>query len=379
MSLFLLSFFLIYGSLHAYVFFKAKEAMAFGNAMAAMMVVFFVIMVISPVLVRVTELHGMHPTASVIAHISYTWMGFLFLFFSASIAVKLYNLLLIVAGKLFDRGFSDFALQAVPGFYLPLLIAAVISMYGFFEARHIKAERITITSPKMPVAVKKLVVVQISDLHLGVMVGKDRLTKVLELVKAEDPDMVVSTGDLLDSQLDGLGVMVPLLQELKPPLGKFAVTGNHEVYAGLQQALSFMEKADFKILRHETAAVAGLLDLVGVDDPASLRDSRKKAPAETDLLAGLSRNRFTLLLKHRPVIEPASLGLFDLQLSGHVHKGQIFPFNLLTHLFYPVKMGLSRHPNNSSLYVSRGTGTWGPPIRFLAPPEITVITIIPAR
>ena len=87
-------------------------------------------------------------------------------------------------------------------------------------------------------------------------------------------------------------------------------------------------------------------------------------------------DRFTLLLKHRPAVDPDSLGLFDLQLSGHVHKGQIFPFNMLTYLFYPVRTGFTLYSLNTALYVSRGTGTWGPPIRFLAPPEVTVIELI---
>jgi predicted MPP superfamily phosphohydrolase len=86
-----------------------------------------------------------------------------------------------------------------------------------------------------------------------------------------------------------------------------------------------------------------------------------------------------VLLKHRPAVANESQGLFDLQLSGHVHKGQIFPFNLITHLFYPVKTGLSRYPSNSLLYVSRGTGTWGPPIRFMAQPEVTIFELVPDR
>ncbi len=99
---------------------------------------------------------------------------------------------------------------------------------------------------------------------------------------------------------------------------------------------------------------------------------------EKALLSKVPSDRFTLLLKHRPAVDPESLGLFDLQLSGHVHKGQIFPFNLLTHLFYPVRTGFTLYPQNAALYVSRGTGTWGPPIRFLAPPEVTVIELIHA-
>jgi predicted MPP superfamily phosphohydrolase len=99
---------------------------------------------------------------------------------------------------------------------------------------------------------------------------------------------------------------------------------------------------------------------------------------ESALLESLPRERFVILLKHRPALLPDSTGRFDLQLSGHVHKGQIFPFNLITHLAYPVKMGLSSAGAGSHLYVSRGSGTWGPPMRVLAPPEVTIIDLLPA-
>ncbi len=94
------------------------------------------------------------------------------------------------------------------------------------------------------------------------------------------------------------------------------------------------------------------------------------------MLSGLPREKFTLLLKHRPLLDKEALGLFDFQLSGHVHKGQIFPFSIATWLYYPIDSGIRKLPGNAYLYVSRGSGTWGPPIRFLAPPEVTVIDLM---
>jgi uncharacterized protein len=121
--------------------------------------------------------------------------------------------------------------------------------------------------------------------------------------------------------------------------------------------------------------VGGFMTVVGVDDPAGTRFGYGKIKEEA-ILENVSHGRFILLLKHRPVLTKQSVGLFDLQLSGHIHKGQIFPFEIITYLFYPVKTGLSRIMAASYLYVSRGTGTWGPPIRFLAPPEVTVIELV---
>jgi predicted MPP superfamily phosphohydrolase len=116
------------------------------------------------------------------------------------------------------------------------------------------------------------------------------------------------------------------------------------------------------------------MNIAGVDDPArpyrTLKNDFEKA-----LLSTLPRDGFTLYLKHQPVIDPSTLGLFDLQLSGHTHKGQIFPFNLATKLFYSMHSGLTELGKGSLLYVSRGSGTWGPPVRFLSPPEVTLIEL----
>jgi predicted MPP superfamily phosphohydrolase len=118
-----------------------------------------------------------------------------------------------------------------------------------------------------------------------------------------------------------------------------------------------------------------VLTIAGVDDPAG---RWMGVPVHTDekaLLSALPRERFTLLLKHQPVVDRNSLGLFDLQLSGHTHGGQIFPFGLLVRMVYRMRNGLTSLTPNGHQYVSRGTGTWGPPLRVLAPPEITLIEI----
>jgi len=140
--------------------------------------------------------------------------------------------------------------------------------------------------------------------------------------------------------------------------------------------LSFTEDAGFTVLRGETASAGGIISIAGVDDPTGKYFGHYKGISEKTLLSGLPKDRFTLLLKHVPVIDNNALGLFDLQLSGHTHDGQIFPFNLVVRLFFPKHAGLFHLPHNALLYVSRGSGTWGPPIRFLSPPEVTIIRLI---
>ena len=375
MSLFLLTFLFAYGCVHAYAFFKVRQAVGFGTATSVVLALFFLAMTLAPLIVRLAERNKHEYLARFLAYSGYGWMGLLFLFFSSALAVDLYNLLLHAIGHLFHKDLGCFALSHKPAFYLPLGCGILFAVYGYFEARNIRTERLVVVTPKIPKEIRKLTIVQISDVHLGVIVRGERLTRILDKVRMADPDILVSTGDLVDGQINELKGLAELFMTVHPRYGKFAVTGNHEFYAGLTQALDFTERAGFMVLRGERATVAGLIDIAGIDDPARGTDG---SDYEKKLLAKLTRDRFNLFLKHRPVVAQESIGRFDLQLSGHVHKGQIFPFNLVTHLFYPVKNGYSLLPQDSSLYVSPGAGTWGPPIRFLAPPEVTIIDLVPA-
>jgi uncharacterized protein len=375
MSMFFLTFFLIYGGTHLYFFLKVKGALASGLLSSFFLALFLLLMVVSPVMVRVLEKEGLEASARVTAYVGYLWMGFLFLFFSASLAIDIYHCFIHIAGHLSHRDLSRFILSRRLALALPLAWGIGTAVYGYFEAINIRTEHLVIETPKIPESVGKLTIVQVSDVHLGLIVRKERLERIIAEIRSASPDILVSTGDLVDGQINRMTGLAEMLNGVQAKFGKFAVTGNHEIYAGLGQALAFTEKAGFRMLRGKSVVAGGLINITGVDDPAIRRVSRDTPVSERSLLEGLPHDRFTLLLKHRPTIERDSLGLFDLQLSGHVHEGQIFPFNLVTYLFYPVRTGYSPLPRGSALYVSRGTGTWGPPIRFMAPPEVTVIEL----
>lgn len=364
MYLFLITFFLVYVSMHFYIFQKAKAAFALGPLVSIPLVLFMAGMVFSPLTVRSLERYGLDSAARLTAYIGYTWMGVLLLFVSSSILIDLCRQ--IVLPRISPR----------ISFFIPLLLSVSIATYGYFEACDIRTEKVTIKTPKMPKSIGRLRVVQISDVHLGLIVREERLKRILNEVKRAEPDLLVSTGDLVDGQINSMTGLAELLREVKPRYGKFAVTGNHEFYAGLANSLGFTKNAGFRVLRGETVSVAGILNIAGVDDPAGKQFGLFADVPEKGPLSALPQETFTLLLKHRPAVDKDSHGLFDLQLSGHVHKGQIFPFSIITRLFYPVRAGEMNIIDSASLYVSRGSGTWGPPIRFLSPPEVTVIDIV---
>jgi predicted MPP superfamily phosphohydrolase len=302
-------------------------------------------------------------------------MGLLFIFISISFFFDIYRLLHLLTEMLTQRPLAEFTLSLRKFCTLAILFSFAVIIYGYFEALHIRTEHVTVKTSKIPETIGRFRVVQISDVHLGLIVGKSRLKRIIHKVKDARPDILVSTGDLVDGQMDDLEALTDMFQSIPTTYGKFAITGNHEFYAGLDRALAFTEKAGFTMLRGEGITVANLLNVAGVDDPARKRYGTDPVASERALLEKMPGERFTLFLKHQPVINSESLGMFDLQLSGHTHKGQIFPFNLVTKLYYRMHTGLSKVNGNAMLYVSRGSGTWGPPFRFLSPPEVTVIDI----
>lgn len=373
---FLLIFFLLYGGLHLYSFLKAKRAFNFGRRTGTSIAGFMLLMVLAPIIVRQSESAGFETSARIMAYGGYAWMGLIFLFFSASLALDLYRLLVSAAGTLFRKDLARLSPSPRFCFYLPLLFALAASAQGYFSARNIRIERIVIRTPKLPAETGRLRIVQISDVHLGLIVKKERLGLILDAVERAEPDILVSTGDLWDGQVCDLNGLCGLLARVQPRYGKYAVTGNHEFYAGLEQSLEFTRRAGFIVLRGEAVVVGGMVNLAGVDDRTGRYSGLYQEVSERELLSGLDNGKFTILLKHRPEIDADALGLFDLQLSGHTHKGQIFPFMAITKMFFVITSGHLRLTDNSSLYVNRGSGTWGPPIRFFAPPEVTVIELV---
>lgn len=361
--------------MHVYAFFKAKAALAFGMGTGIFICFFLAVMISAPFVVRLSEKAGFDSLARIVAYVGYTWLGFLFLFFSCSVAIDFYRLLVSAGAVLSARDLSAFKITARYAFSVPLVLSLLISLYGFFEARNIRIEKLVIRTPKISSDAGALRIAQISDIHLGLIVREDRLKRIIGKIKDAEPDILISTGDLVDGQICDLNRLSDLLKEIKPRYGKFAITGNHEFYAGIENSRCFIENAGFTFLRGE-ALSAGGINIAGIDDPAGQLAGNSRDISEQKLLSGLPRSNFTLFLKHRPVIEKNSQGLFDLQLSGHVHKGQIFPFSIITGFYYPIQSGLARVYGESYLYVSRGAGTWGPPIRFLSPPEVGIIELV---
>ena len=374
---FLSTFVILYGLLNFYFYRKVSLCVPLDSWVRTLLAVFLVLMVFAPFLVNLSAKAGLRDLAVVSAYVGYIWMGAVFIFFCTHLVfdaafVSRWILLKITGGApsaVFDKR------AAVLGVVVMMVSAAVL--WGWFEARNIRIEKIRVTSEKIPSSHPTVRIVQVSDMHFGVILGEAFARKVAGLLSEIGPDILVSTGDMIDRGLPDPDSVARVLRSVPSPMGKFAVAGNHEFYAGIDDAAGFHEKAGFVFLRNEAVPVSEHLAIAGIDDPAGKRYGLDWGVTRKKLLESLSPEHFTILLKHQPVPAGGARYGIDLQLSGHTHMGQIFPFTIVVNRVYPHRSGFHRLEDGSIMYVNRGTGFWGPPIRFLAPPEITVIDIEP--
>ena len=217
----------------------------------------------------------------------------------------------------------------------------------------------------------------VSDIHLGPLAGRAHTERIVEMINSTSPDAVAIVGDLVDGTVEELGSAVEPLQDLVSRDGTFFVTGNHEYFVDDPFAwLRELERLGLQSLRNENTTLrrgGAVLNLAGVNDLAG--ESHSDAPNFDTSLSGLDATGPTILLAHQPVLvgEAAARGV-DLQLSGHTHGGQMWPFHYLVRTAQPSLAGLST-VDDTQLYVTRGAGFWGPPVRVGAPPDITVISL----
>jgi predicted MPP superfamily phosphohydrolase len=361
MRLFLLVFFSLYSGLHLYVFSRIRGLACLGTASSLGLSLALAFMVFSPILVFYLAREGSYGLARGLAFLSFLWMAFAFLFFFISLLLDALSLLLSAFGPhLGPRPLTLFS----------LILSTLCVLYGLFEAESIRVKSIEIRTNKVPLG-KELTLLHITDLHLGITTRKSQVQKIFKAIEDKEVDLLVCSGDIVDGQMEEY---VEFFSRLAPRLGKFAVTGNHEFYSGLGLSQEFFRRARFSLLSDEAVTAGDIVNIVGVHDEAALPYGSGKKDLE-GLLRGVRRDLYTIVLRHRPTFEESCLGLFDLQLSGHTHRGQIFPFRFITVVFFPYCYGLFQLPKGSMLYVSSGAGTWGPPIRFLSPPEITIFRI----
>ncbi len=260
-----------------------------------------------------------------------------------------------------------------------LAVVGVSAVAGFRAATRVpQVKRLTLRLERLPQAMDGTTIVQISDLHIGPTIKGDWLAQVVARVNELSADVVAITGDLVDGSVGELGRHTACLADLKARHGSYFVTGNHEYYSGVEQWEAEIQRLGVRVLRNERVTIGdgeASYELAGIDDPTGRHMAEGHGPNLERALAGLAAEREVVLLAHQPVAiyEAAKRGV-GLQLSGHTHGGQIWPWGYLVRFQQPFVQGLATY-GPTQIYVSRGTGYWGPPMRLGAPAEITLIEL----
>lgn len=302
-----------------------------------------------------------HPVLRVVYVLSAAWLGFLNFAFFAAVACW------IVAGAYWITG------STLPRFSVAAVlfgVALAATVYGLINATVVRVSRVTVKLPNLPEAWQGRTAALVTDIHLGPLSGPTFLRRVIAKLRSVKPNVVFISGDMFDGPTLGLDQLVAPWREYSAPQGVFYVTGNHDEFAERSLYLDPAKRVGLQVLNNEKVTLDGL-QLVGLHDseagnPKELREILNQVQ--------IDRQEPSILLAHRPInLSVAEEAGISLQLSGHTHGGQLWPWNLLVSRIYgPAAHGLSRL-KNLQVYTSYGVGTWGPPLRIGTNSEIVLI------
>ncbi|MGW0819837.1 metallophosphoesterase [Streptomyces sp. NPDC002845] len=245
--------------------------------------------------------------------------------------------------------------------------------YGTYGVvRGPKVKRVTVPLAKLPRAAHGFRIAVVSDIHLGPMLGRGFAQKVVDTINSTQPDLIAVVGDLVDGSVEDLGPAAAPLAQLQARHGSYFVTGNHEYFSGAEQWVEEVRRLGLRPLENARTELP-VFDLAGVNDVSG--EDQGQGPDYAKALGDRDTSRPVVLLAHQPVqIHDAVDHGVDLQLSGHTHGGQMWPMNYVAGLANPTVAGLERY-GDTQLYVTRGAGAWGPPVRVGAPSDITVVEL----
>ena len=378
MSLRRLLFPALLGTLHLYIGLRLLPDLPGGAALrlagAVVLALSFALMALS----LLARLIWSRPLADRIAVPGFFMAGF----FSSLLVLTLLRDLALLSVVLFASTESLHTLQSISAI-LVVGCGILATLAGFAGARR-RARVVEIDVPmrNLPAALHGFSIAQISDVHIGATIRRPYVERIVDAVNALQPDMIALTGDFVDGPVNELAPHTAPLQRLDAPHGAFFVTGNHEYYSGARAWTAEFRRLGLRVLLNEHAVIehnGAALVVAGVTDFSAHHFEPAHRSDPLAALAGAPDDAaLKILLAHQPrSAQAAAKAGFDLQLSGHTHGGQFWPWNLFVRFQQPFTAGLHRL-NALWVYVSRGTGYWGIPNRFGAPSEITRLRLVPA-
>jgi hypothetical protein len=377
MILFLAVALSIYGLVNFYIGRRGAQALAGAPGARRTFLILFAGLALAMPLGRVLMAVARGRASSVLVEIGNFQMAVMLYGFLAVLAIDLVRLVnafipVLPKGLLANARTGPAVFVAATGAVVLTIVA------GAWNATRLATVELDLKVPRKAGAAERLTLVAASDLHLGAIVGPKRLAKVVERMIALEPDVVLFAGDIVDESVtpeieSKLGAIMRLL---RPRLGVFAVPGNHEFFSGLETNLACLRSCGVIVLEDQAVRVGEAFTLVGRRDPSSLKVQEARLSIEGILnKSGLAGDLPVVVLDHQPVrLEESEKAGAALQISGHTHDGQIFPFGLINKLIYELNWGYLRK-GATQYYVTSGAGTWGPPVRIGSRAEVVRIRL----
>lgn len=321
------------------------------------------------------DLRSRHEWLQTLSFICMGWVSF-------AVVLTLARDVLLLATAALPPLATVHAVLADSGAWVPLAALGVVGVGALSALRGPYVRHVDIPVQGLASDLDGMRIVQISDLHTGPTMRRAYVQRVVDMTKQLAPDLIALTGDIVDGSVARLASQVAPLQALTAGGRAFFVLGNHDYYSGAARWTAHFEAMGFRVLRNDHVTIArgaARLLIGGVDDFAARMSDPDAGPRPDLATDGAAGPDFRLLLAHNPKIAPlAEQAGFDLQLSGHTHAGQFFPWTIVIHWIHgPHAAGLSRR-GRLWVYVSAGTGTWGPPVRLGSWPELTLLRLVAA-
>jgi hypothetical protein len=361
----------VYGLINFYIFFRGWNALGSYPAYRTPLLFIGILLAAAYPLGRVLERYSLSRLSEVIVYTGAVWLGEMVYLFLITAAMDIIRLILffIPVISLHDAGRWD-ALAA-------FALATVMTVYGFVNARFPKIKNLRFDMPKRSSSAESMTIAAVSDIHLGTIMGPKRLRYIVDRINSINADIVLFVGDVFDEDIgrvikNNLG---QLLAQIRSKYGMYAVTGNHEYFGGVDAAVNYLHDHGITVLRDESVDVAGAVRIIGREDRSSGGWNNRKRKSIPEIIPAGQNTLPMIVMDHQPQqLQDAVDAQVDLQLSGHTHHGQLWPFNYITKKVYEVSWGYKKK-GNTHFYVSCGAGSWGPPIRTGNTPEILRIDI----
>jgi predicted MPP superfamily phosphohydrolase len=370
-------FFTVYALVNFYIFIRGWQALQPGSPARTLYLVLFLFLSMAFVAGRFMERWWLNPATETLVWIGSFWLAAMLYLFLAVLLLDLLRLIHHFVPFFPAWVTADYARFKERGFLTVGLTVVAVIFAGHINALIPQVTEVTVAVNKPLQGEGALRIVAASDIHLGTIIGRRRFEKIVARMNAMEPDLILLPGDIVDEDLapvikENLG---ETLRALRAPLGVYAVTGNHEFIGGAEAAVRYLTEHGVTVLRDSVAELPNGVTVAGREDRSISQFSGRKRKELSEILAGVDLSRAVILMDHQPFhLEEAAAAGVDLQLSGHTHHGQLWPFNYITDAIYEVSRGYARR-GNTHYVVSQGIGTWGPPVRLGNRPEILLITL----